>query len=124
MNTGPQGERGEKGATGKTGSSHYGGLALVVLIFVSGFSILAFGIHKADKATAQAHKALCALYVGDLQRAQDTIDYLADHPNGAPSLGINAAALLQRVKALQQQAHDVNPGGCDVSDRLKELTVK
>lgn len=140
--TGLRGEGGEKGDTGLSGSDHIGGLALVILILVSGFSILAFGVHKSNVASGEArmaaaqaksaafaahaasvaaNKGLCTLYVGDLKRAQDTRDFLTTHPKGAPSLGLTRAVLERSISLLVQQAKNVNPGDCRVPDRLKRF---
>lgn len=105
---------------------------MVILVVVGGYSILAFGVHKATVAADQAHDTICALRGGFMEdlaiarKSQLNILKLArEHPNGV-NLGdlhytksqIEQAVQDQnfRVSSLEKRVHSSDDAGCTSGD--------
>lgn len=54
---------------------------------------------------ASTHKGVCLYRDGLQEQITDSMKYLADHPNGAPALGITASQIQAQI-ARQQAAVD------------------
>lgn len=82
-------------------------ICLIVMTFVASFSIVAYGVHKAQVAADQVHEVICVQRDGfkaDLDAARKKLlsdtAFVAAHPNGA-NLGDLKFTKSQLQKALQ-----------------------
>lgn len=60
---------------------------------------------KAAVASSQATQALCLLRRNYMDQYRATVQYLRQHPEGAPALGLSAASLQQAADKELKQAH-------------------
>lgn len=127
------GQRGSKGKTGdQNGQKTVPLLAMMLLLIVAGFSIMAYGLHKAQVAATQAHRAICSQrdsLGADLAAAkkqqETTLKLAAEHPNGL-SLGdvhytksqIQEAVkdVNLRVSTLNTRYHSLDGAECKPND--------
>lgn len=68
---------------------------------------------KAAVASSQATQALCLLRHNYMDQYKTTVQYLEQHPNGAPALGLSAASLQQAANKELKQAKTLKNVHCN-----------
>ena len=68
---------------------------------------------KAALASSQATQALCLLRQNYMDQYRATVQYLRQHPEGAPALGVSAASLQQAANKELKQAKALKNVHCN-----------